>query len=241
MMKGKLFALIQSLLWGICILLFPIFSGTLSVVFSLGTIETLFLQGTFMLLSLIIPLTLIRTGKWEWSDIGFGKFDTVRCKRAYYFLPLLAVFIPVAVKGFYIKSAAYVLGNLFLYLSVGIAEEVYFRGIIPKYLNREFSIKTVILLSAVIFGVGHIAAAFTTNNGFEIFLIALNAFIFGWLAIEMVVIAKNIVPVILLHFMFDFETKIVVMSGYGLLLAECVRGAILFIVAVWLAIVFKNI
>lgn len=241
MNKKRAAVLCRSVLWGICILLFPVFSGVLSALLALKTVETLFVQGIFMLLSLVIPLILVTAKKWRWSEIGFAKFDGNGCRKALYFLPLSAVLIPVAVRGFYAQSAAYVLGNLFLYLSVGIAEEVYFRGIIPKYLNRAFSNKGVIILSAVIFGVGHVASAFTAGSGSEVFLTVLNAFVFGWLAIEMALLCKNITPGILLHFMFDFETKIVVMSGNELLAAECIRGAVMVIAAVWLGIVLAKL
>ncbi len=63
--EGKKIALCKSILCGICILLFPIFSGVLSVILLLGTIETLFFQGLFMLASLIIPLILVLNGKWK--------------------------------------------------------------------------------------------------------------------------------------------------------------------------------
>lgn len=234
-------ALCKAVLWGICILFFPILSGVLSALLALGTIETLFLQGIFMLLSLVLPLIFVMTKKWRWSEIGFAKLDINGCKKAMYFLPLLAVLIPVAVKGFYARSAAFVLGNLFLYLSVGIAEEVYFRGIVPKYLNSAFSFKGVIFLSAAIFGIDHIASAFTAGNGSEVLLSVLNAFIFGWLAIEMVLICKNITPCIPLHFMFDFETKIVVMDGNELMTAECIRGAVMVLAAVWLGIILVKL
>ncbi len=56
MNKGKIYALRKSFLWGIYILLFPILSGVLSEILSLGTIETLFLQGSFMLASLVVTL-----------------------------------------------------------------------------------------------------------------------------------------------------------------------------------------
>lgn len=241
MKKEKSAALWKSLFWGICMLLFPILSGALSAVFALETIETLLLQGSFMLLSLIIPLVFIVVKKWSRHEIGFAKMDFNGCKQAIYFLPLLAIFIPAAAKGFYIRSAAYVFGNLFLYLAVGIAEEVYFRGIIPTYLNKVFSWKGVIFFSSFIFGIGHIASAFTTNNGLEICLTVLNAFVFGWLAIEMTMICNNIMPGILLHFLFDFETKIVVMSGNELLIAECIRGAIMVVAAVWLAVILVRL
>lgn len=235
--KRKISTLCKSFLWEICILLFPIFSGVLSAILSLETIETLFIQGLCMLSSLVIPLIFVLSGKWRWEEIGFGKYDADCSEKAYHFFPLIAIFIPVAMQGFYFRSTIYVFGNLFLYLTVGIAEEVYFRGIIPKYLRKEFSIKGVILFSAVIFGIGHIATALTASNGWEVCLTILNAFLFGWLAIEIELISKNIVPVILLHFFFDFETKIVVMSGTALLFAECVRGVIVFVAAVWLATV----
>ncbi len=240
MNKGKIFALYKSFLWGICILLFPVFSGVLSVILSLGTAESLFFQGLFMIASLTIPLCFILSGKWKWEEIGFGKYDVERSKKAYHFLPLFAIFIPAAIQGFYFKSILYVIGNLFLYLTVGIAEEIYFRGIIPKYLKTAFSTKGVILFSATIFGIGHIATAFTAKDGWQIFLTILNAFLFGWLAIEIELVSKNIIPVILLHFLFDFETKIVAMNEIMLLVAECVRGAIVFAAAVWLATIIQQ-
>lgn len=240
MNREKSAALGKPILWGICILLFPVLSGTCSAVLSLETVETLILQGVFMLLSMAVPVMFVFMKKWSWSEIGFSKMDIDGCKRAAYFLPLLAVFVPVAVEGFSIKFAGYVWGNLFLYCMVGIAEEVYFRGIIPKYLGRAFSRKGVMVLSTLIFGIGHIASAFTAGSGLEIFLSVLNACIFGWLAIEMAVICKNIVPGILLHALFDFETKIVVMQGQELLLAECVRGAIMVLAAIWLGTVLAK-
>ena len=240
MNKEKIHALCKSFLWSIYILLFPILSGVLSEILSLRTIETLFLQGSFMLASLVVPLIFVFIGKWKWEEIGFSKYDAKYSRKAYHFLPLIAIFIPVAIQGFYLKSKIYVFGNLFLYLTVGIAEEIYFRGIIPKYLCKAFSAKYVILFSTLIFGIGHIAAAFTASNGWEIFLTVLNAFLFGWLAMEMKIISKNIIPIIMLHFFFDFETKIVVMNGSTLLAAECVRGAIVFAAAGWLAIIIRR-
>lgn len=234
MRKGKSAALCQSLLWGLCILLFPIFSGVLSAVLSLEAVETLFLQGFAMLLSLLVPLVPILRKKWTWSEIGFAGPDGAGCRKAVYFLPLLAVFIPAAVGGFSIKSPAYVWGNLLLYAAVGLAEEVYFRGVIPRALGRAFSTKEVVILSSLLFGIGHIASAFTADSGWEVLLTTLNACIFGWLAIEMAMICGNIVPCVLFHFMFDFETKIAVLGGDGLRRAEWLRGALMVAAALWL-------
>lgn len=233
-MKSKALAVGKSLLWCFVILLFPVISGTLSVILSLTSVETLFLQGAFMLLALIPPAVFLLIRKWHWSEIGFGQFDLESCKKVFYFLPVLVIFAPAALKGFHAEATDYVLGNLFLYLLVGISEEIYFRGIIPKYLKKAFSTGAVVLLSTFIFGIGHIAAALAGTNALEIILTVFNAFIFGWLAMEMTLISTNIIPAILVHFFFDFETKIAAMNGKDLLIAEGVRGVLMFIIAGWL-------
>lgn len=234
-MKSKASDICKACLWGCLVLLFPIASGVFSVVFSLDTVQVLVLQGSFMLISLIPPVVLVMTGKWSWSEIGFARFDFENAKRALYFIPVLVIFVPAAVEGFKAESVGYVLGSLFLYLFVGISEEVYFRGIVPKYLKTNFSVRGIIILSTIIFGIGHITAAFTANSLFDVALTLLNAFIFGWLAIEMTIIASNIIPSILVHFFFDFETKIVAMESRELLIAEVTRGALMFIIAMWFA------
>lgn len=240
-MKNKILVIFKSILWCLVILLFPIISGALSVIFSLDTVITLFLQGTFMVMALIPPAIFVLSGKWHWSEIGFKKMNVRSCKRGFYFIPLLVIFIPVAVKGFYVKSIGYVFGSLFLYLFVGISEEIYFRGIIPRYLKEEFSTKGILIVSTFIFAIGHIATAFTANNVFEIALTVLNALIFGWLAMEITIVSSNIIPAILLHFLFDFETKIAVMNGRELLMAESVRGTLMFIIACWLSsVIYKK-
>jgi membrane protease YdiL (CAAX protease family) len=240
-MKNKILVIFKSILWCLVILLFPIISGALSVIFSLDTVITLFLQGTFMVMALIPPAIFVFSGKWHWSEIGFKKMNVRSCKRGFYFIPLLMIFIPVAVKGFYVKSIGYVFGSLFLHLFVGISEEIYFRGIIPRYLKEEFSTKGILIVSTFIFAIGHIATAFTANNVFEIALTVLNALIFGWLAMEITIVSSNIIPAILLHFLFDFETKIAVMNGRELLMAESVRGTLMFIIACWLSsVIYKK-
>ena len=236
-MKHKVLAICKSLLWCFVVLLFPIASGTISVILALDTVTTLFLQGTFMALSIIPPAIFVFSGKWQLREVGFASFDFKGCKKVLYFIPLLVIFVPVAIKGFYVKSIGYVLGSLFLYLFVGISEEVYFRGIIPRYLKEEFSTKGIVLWSTLIFGIGHVATAFTGSNVFDIALTVLNAFLFGWLAMEMTIISSNIIPAILVHFLFDFETKIVVMNGTDVRIAEVIRGAMMFIMASWFAVV----
>lgn len=74
-MKHKVLAIYKSLLWCFVVLLFPIASGTISVILTLDTITTLFLQGIFMALALIPPAAFVFSGKWQWREVGFAPFD----------------------------------------------------------------------------------------------------------------------------------------------------------------------
>lgn len=56
----------------------------------------------------------------------------------------------------------------------------------------------------------------------------------------MKLLAANIIPAIFIHFLFDFETKMVGMSGNELLIAESVRGVLMFFMAIWLAVVIHR-
>ena len=78
-MKSKGLAVGKALLWCLVMLLFPTLSGTLSVVLSLTAVETLFLQGAFMLLALIPPAAFVLRGRWRWEDIGFAPLNFVGC------------------------------------------------------------------------------------------------------------------------------------------------------------------
>lgn len=126
------------------------------------------------------------------------------------------------------------MGNLFLYALVGVSEEVYFRGILPYYLKKQFSARATVGIAVLFFGFGHLSAALSGMNGIETLLTVVNALLFGWLAMEMTRISDNLLPAIGVHFLFDFETKVVVLTGRQLLLAEMVRGVILCLLALWL-------
>lgn len=108
-------------------------------------------------------------------------------------------------------------------------------------MEKIFSFKDTILLSAIIFGIGHIANAFVGTSTFETIITVVNAIIFGWMAIEITILAKNITPMIFIHFIFNIETKFVALNHYDLLIAELVRGSIMVVIALWLAvIIFKR-
>ncbi len=239
-MKNKAGALARAVLWGLTAVAFPVLSGVAAAVMSLGAEATQFLQAAFIAASLLPPLLLVKSGRLSLKGAGVDRFDREGIKRAKHFVPLIAVLVPAAVTGFYIKSASYLIGSLLLYMSVGISEEVYYRGIVPNALEKAFSKKGVAALSTLVFGLFHAATALNGGGAADTALTVFNALIFGLLAFEIKELSGNIAIPAALHFLFDFETKIIPMSGTGLMLAECVRGFIMCALAVWLAFAIKN-
>lgn len=61
--------------------------------------------------------------------------------------------------------------------------------------------------------------------------ISLNAFVFEWLSIEIALLSGNILIPIIIHFLFDFETKIIVMDEATLEITKGLRGALILILA----------
>jgi membrane protease YdiL (CAAX protease family) len=234
---NKFKAILFSLLWCLIILAFPIASGVIASISKLDKISTIILQGSFMLLSLVVPLVFLLTKKWNFKEIGFNKITKEGAKNVLYFLPLLLIFIPCSVQGFHVESIEYFFANLYLYLFVGIAEELYFRGIIPYYLGKAFSTKWIIIISSLIFALGHSVTILTDGNIAMMILTVINALIFGFLTIEMYMLCKNIIPGMFIHFLFDFETKFILMNGNNLLIAEIIRGTVMTLIAIYFAIV----
>ncbi len=237
-MKLKTFFI--SLLWGLLIILFPVVSAVIAAVLGLDSIQTLFLQGGFMLLGLLPPCIMLISGRWSAKELSLAKPQREGCRSVLYFLPFLLLLVPASVRGFDVKSAEYLLGNLFMYTAVGVAEELYFRGIVPRFLSKAFSQKAVVVLSTLIFGIGHVATAFAASSALEVALTVVNALLFGLVTIALSRIVKSIIPGMALHFLFNFETKITVIAGNELLYAELVRGTVLFALGVWLCVLLKR-
>jgi membrane protease YdiL (CAAX protease family) len=157
-----------------------------------------------------------------------------------YLLPVILVFIPVLVQGFKVQDARYLGGCFLLYLFVGIVEEIYFRGLIPSILGKSFSKNQVIWISTLIFGISHIATAFNGEGPLLTVMTILNALIFGFMAICLLYHTKTIFPLMLIHFLFDFETKIINLNGTGLAIAEGIRGGLMLIYGIILFILLQK-
>jgi membrane protease YdiL (CAAX protease family) len=125
---------------------------------------------------------------------------------------------------------------------VGISEELYFRCIILKLLKDSFSVKQTVIISALIFGIGHIASALSGKGSVDVLLQVINAFLFGILTAEIVNITKSLIPTIIWHFAFNFVNRITLTAGVNGILAVGLQVIVMVIYAyiLWDKISSKN-
>ena len=146
----------------------------------------------------------------------------------------------MVVTGVGLSSIGYILATLLFTLSVGIAEELYFRGVILRLLGRNFSALPAVFISALIFGIAHASGAFVASSPLMVWLTILNALLFGWLAAEIALITKNIIPLMIFHCLFDFFTYQMLATGGAMITVYAVRGTLMTIVAVYLLMGLKK-
>ncbi|WP_207650765.1 CPBP family intramembrane glutamic endopeptidase [Sporobacter termitidis] len=144
------------------------------------------------------------------------------------------------IAGVNLSNAGYIMATLLFTLGVGIAEELYFRGIILRLLRRNFSALGAVFLSALIFGGGHASGAFVESNPVMVLLSILNAFLFGWVAAEIALMTKNIIPLMIFHCLFDFFTYQMLASGKETVIIYAVRGTMMTIAAFYLLMKSKS-
>ena len=161
-------------------------------------------------------------------------------KTCLYYVPLIVVLLPTIVCGVRLSHTSHVLATLLFTLGVGMAEELYFRGIILRLLGKSFGPLPVVFISALIFGAGHASGAFVEKSVALVLLSILNALLFGWIAAETVLLTKNLVPLMIFHCLFDFFTYQTLATGNAKIMAYVLRGALMTIVAVYLLIKLKQ-
>jgi membrane protease YdiL (CAAX protease family) len=157
-------------------------------------------------------------------------------------LPILVAEIPFLLVGISINNIKYIIILLFFTLSVGISEETYFRGIILKLLEEKYPIKKSIIISALVFGTGHIASVLVDGSILAVSLQIVNAFVFGIIATEIVTITKSLIPIIIWHFVFDFVNHITLATGINEIIATGFQEIIMITYAfyLWSKIPLKN-
>ena len=208
----KLRAFISSLIFSIILMIFPVISGAIVVINSIEILQGYLIQGFFMMLSIAVPIIFIWITKIKPSQIGFTGMEKGSLKTVLYFVPVIAAKIGFLFYGIN-NDIPTVMSLLFFTLAIGLSEELYFRGIIIRKLKACFTIKQTVIISSVLFAAVHASQAFSGTGLIMVTLTIINAFIFGIVASEIVMLTKSIYSVIIWHTLYDFINWISLASG----------------------------
>ncbi|BCJ93112.1 CAAX amino protease [Anaerocolumna cellulosilytica] len=226
---------IASIIWAVIILVFYAIGGAVTTITGVQDASYLFLFGVFVLLSVIPAFIYMCRSRLSLQQYGFQK--PYRKIQMAYYIPAIFIEALGFLAGFRELNPAYILSAFFFTLSVGIAEEFYFRGIMITLLSR-MGTKKAILISSVIFGLTHIG---NVAGGAKLSLTIVQivfAFVFGIVFAELFVLTKSLVPVILWHFIHDFlgyiQTPSAELSNSQLLFFTGIQTLILILYAFFL-------
>ncbi len=139
------------------------------------------------------------------ADYGMRAAESGSARKVWYYIPLLILEVaPVIFCGFLpgITWNRYIIIALFV-IAVGLNEEIYFRGLALKFMEKKGN-KKAIIFTSVVFGTLHLVNAMNGKNLFYLVLQMLFAFVVGFVLAEIVVITKSLLIVIIWHAMHDF-------------------------------------
>ena len=201
--KSKLRAILSSLVFSVILMIFPVTSGVIVVMNGMDAIQSYWMQGVFMMLSIAVPVVFMWITKMKPAQIGFTRVEKGSIKTVLYFVPIIASKI-----GFLIfrvdSNTQTIIALAFFTIMIGLSEELYFREIILRKLRSCFTIKQTVILSSVFFAAVHASQAFSGTGIIIVTLTIINALIFGIVASEIVMLTKSIIPVIIWHTLYDF-------------------------------------
>lgn len=226
-------ALFRSLILAVVLTIFPIISGAIIAINKMDTIPGYLLQGAFMMFSVLIPVIFMWILNIKPGQIGLIKMEKGSGKALLFFLPL--VLSKVGFLFFGINHDIHsVVALVFFTLTIGVSEEIYFRGLILRELSACFTVRKTVILSSVFFAAVHTAQAFAGSGVLMVVLSILNAFIFGVVAAEIVLKTKSILPVIIWHTLFDFINWITLVRGTKEIVLIVIQSIIMIAYATYL-------
>lgn len=214
--------------WATLVLLLFFFAqGAIVVIGEIEGISSILIRGGVIwgLVALTLAYYIIRYKKI--SKLGFRGAEKGAAKRMLYFSPLLLIALsPFAAGINFNGGAALIFANLFLTLGIGMAEEIFFRGIICG-LWLECGVGKAMMLSSVLFGLSHILNLAGGADFGETILQICFALVYGMVFALIFAESGSLLPCVLLHALHDFCSFI---SGDGSAQFEIILGAVQFIV-----------
>ena len=203
--------------------------GAVVVINKIDGAESALIRGGIIWGLVIVTLLFLLIKNKSLSGLGFVKIEKGAAKRLLYFVPLLIIAFSHFTEGLELGNGIeFVLANIFLTVAIGMAEEIYFRGIICNMWLEAGTMKAV-LISSVLFGLCHFLNIAGGASVAATILQICFAFVYGLVFALLFAIGKSIVPCVLLHALHDFCSF---MSMDGSLQFEIVLGAIQFVIIV---------
>ena len=214
--------------WATLVLLLFFFAqGAIVVIGEIEGISSILIRGGVIwgLVALTLAYYFVRYK--EISKLGFRSAEKGAAKRMLYFSPLLLIALsPFAAGINFNGGAALILANLFLTLGIGMAEEIFFRGIIcGAWLGH--GVGKAMMISSLLFGLSHILNIAGGAELGETVLQICFALVYGMVFALIFAESGSLLPCVLLHALHDFCAFI---SGEGSAQFEIILGAVQFIV-----------
>ncbi|MGE7690702.1 CPBP family intramembrane glutamic endopeptidase [Lysinibacillus sp. NPDC097214] len=201
-MKMKNSPILLSILFTLLAIVFPFIAGVIISVKNISSLSSIrLIQFIAFAVGVLVTLWIMKKSKFSFKDFGFRRFKAEAWMVVIVVFELVAFFNGITDQDG--LSAQYVLILLLFVIAVGLCEEFIFRGLIFKYLSAN-GLKTAIIGSSILFGIGHLANVFSGADLLMTLLQITFAFLFGLVCAEIVAKTKSIMFPIIWHASHDF-------------------------------------
>lgn len=220
---------LKTIIASVVLLLFFFVQGAIVVINNIEGIPSVLIRGAVIWCLVVITLIFYFVKDKGLSKLGFVKMEKGAAKRLLYFVPLLLISFSHFTAGFDLgEGIKFILANIFFTMAIGMAEEIYFRGIICNMWLKKGVVKAM-LISAVLFGICHLLNIAGGASLPATILQICFAFVYGMVFALLFTVGKSIVPCVLLHALHDFCCYI---SADASMNFNIILGAVQFVILI---------
>lgn len=188
----KLFEKHETLFCILIIVLYVISNSYCMQNFGLSDIRTVIIN-TIISVLLIVLITSLKRVEYY----GIKKVNNP--KKYLYFIPLVAIVSVNLWNGINTShTTKEILFHILTMINVGFIEEIIFRGLLFKMMEKD-NLKTAIIVSSVTFGIGHIVNLLNGAEFIPTMMQICYAIALGYLFVTIFTKSKSLIPCILAH------------------------------------------
>jgi len=195
----------KSFLVTILFLLVISIGGAISSITGVDSKITLFIA--YCIVAVI--LVMLINGKKCWNYYGFRVKNAKDMRSIYIYIPLFFIALLPLIVGFStdlkLEDIIYIISFMAL---VAFVEEIIFRGIILKLLQKKSNL-FAILGSSLLFSIPHILNALNGKEMGQTILQILFALVIGIILAMLIVKTGNIIPLIIYHFLNNTISSVI--------------------------------